>query len=138
MPIRRSSGFILFHDDEGSRRYLLLQHTNGTHWSFPKGTIEDGESLQETATRELFEETGISQVEIIPGFKEIENYAFVSNGQSVQKEVTYFLARTQQKSIRLSWEHLEFKWLPYAKALDQLTFDSMKNLLRKVESFLLK
>ncbi len=136
MPIRRSSGFVLFHDDEGSRRYLLLQHTDGTHWSFPKGTIEDGESLQETARRELFEETGISQIEIIAGFTETERYHFVSNGQPIDKEVTYFLARSKQKSVNLSWEHLQFIWLPYAKALDQLTFDSMKNLLRQAEDFL--
>ena len=133
---RRSAGFILFHDDEGSRRYLLLQHTNGAHWSFPKGTIEDGETFKDTALRELFEETGISQVEIIDGFREIEQYSFVSNGEPVDKEVIYFLARTKQKSVKLSWEHLQYRWFPFPKALEQLTFDTLKNLLRKAEAFL--
>jgi len=133
---RRSAGFILFHDDEGSRWYLLLQHTNGAHWSFPKGTIEDGETFKDTALRELFEETGVSQIEIIDGFTAIEKYSFVSNEQPIDKEVTYFLARTQQKSVKLSWEHLQYKWLPFSKALEQLTFGTMKNLLRKAEAFL--
>ena len=133
---RRSAGFILFHDDEGSRRYLLLQHTNGAHWSFPKVTIEDGETIKDTALRELFEETGISQIEIIDGFTEIEKYSFVENGQTIHKEVVYFLARVKQKSVTLSWEHLQYKWLPFSKALEQLTFDTMKSLLRKAEEFL--
>jgi 8-oxo-dGTP pyrophosphatase MutT (NUDIX family) len=138
MPIRRSAGFILFHDDEGSRRYLLLQHTNGAHWSFPKGTIEDGETSRETAQRELFEETSISQIEIIDGFKEIEKYHFISQGQDVDKEVIYFLARAKQKPVKLSWEHLQYLWLPFSKALEQLTYEGMKALLRKAEEFLNK
>lgn len=138
MPIRRSAGFILFHDDEGSRRYLLLQHTMGAHWSFPKGTIEDGETSRDTALRELFEETGISQIEFIEGFTKTMNYSFIlsEDGTVVQKEVVYFLARTRQKAVKLSWEHLEYKWLPFRKALTTLTHENSKEFLTKAEDFL--
>jgi bis(5'-nucleosidyl)-tetraphosphatase len=47
------------------RRYLLIQHNAG-HWSFPKGGKEGNESDQETALRELREEVGINQCELIP------------------------------------------------------------------------
>jgi 8-oxo-dGTP pyrophosphatase MutT (NUDIX family) len=110
----------------------------GTHWSFPKGTIEDGETFRDTALRELFEETGISQVEFIEGFAKTMKYSFIlaEDGTLVQKEVAYFLARTSEKAVKLSWEHLEYKWLPFPKALATLTHENSKEFLTEAEDFL--
>ena len=48
--------------DSNEKEFLLLHHTVG-HWDFPKGNIEAGEDELETARREIFEETGIQDVE---------------------------------------------------------------------------
>ena len=67
-----SCGFILMNYDS----ILLLQYPQG-HWSFPKGHIEESDKDHfSTAKRELLEETGISEVSIIDGWKSRTEYTF--------------------------------------------------------------
>ena len=60
MTLEKSCGAIVFRKFHGNVEILLIKHANGGHWSFPKGHVEEGETEVETATREIFEETGIS------------------------------------------------------------------------------
>ena len=62
----RSAGVILF-NKINEIEYLLLKYPSG-HWDFVKGNIEEGEREKETVRRELFEETGINNLEIHQGF----------------------------------------------------------------------
>jgi 8-oxo-dGTP pyrophosphatase MutT (NUDIX family) len=135
-PTRRSAGLILFHDETGIRSYLLLRHAPGAHWSFPKGGIEAGETLESAARRELKEETGIAQIELLEGFREVERYSFAEGGETVHKAVVYFLARTPERVVTLSPEHSEYRWLPFEPALAQLTYENSRELLRRAEAFL--
>ncbi len=133
MPQEKSAGFIVFNKDK-----FLLLHYGAGHWDFPKGHIEQGEKIEETARRELEEETGINDIYIVPGFEEKLEYFFKRDGKTVHKEVVFFLAETKTSTIKLSHEHIGFKWLPYHEALLQLTFRTAKDLLMKVEKFLKK
>ena len=67
----RSAGVILFNRAEGIQ-FLVLKYPSG-HWDFVKGNIEEGEEEEETVKRELFEETGINNLEIHQGFNEKAN-----------------------------------------------------------------
>lgn len=134
MQKRRSAGVIIFRNTPQGRQYLLLHYKKG-HWDFPKGAIERDEDIQQAARRELLEETGLDKIEVLEGFCEKIEYDFTENDQLVHKEVIYFLGRTRQKNITLSDEHLDSAWLPYQKALERLTYEQSKQLLKQVEAF---
>jgi len=140
MPIEKSAGAIVFRREEGKIHYLLLHYPgfrgDRTHWDFPKGQIEKGESIADTAKREVEEETGIKELRILPGFKETMKYFFKFKGENIMKFVTFFLAASEEKKVKLSYEHIGFKWLPYDEAIKQLTYNNAKAILKKADSFL--
>jgi len=106
----------------------LLHYTAG-HWDFPKGNIEAGEVEKQAATREIREETGITDVEFIDGFRMTINYRYRHGRRPVQKEVVLFLAQTKTRQIVLSHEHIGFAWIKYEGAMEQLTYRNARNLL---------
>jgi bis(5'-nucleosidyl)-tetraphosphatase len=129
MPQERSAGVIVFRRAP-EPQYLLLHYTSG-HWDLPKGHIEPGEAPQETARRELKEETGISDVQFLEGYRETLRYVFRQQGALVFKSVVFFLAETTQSEVALSHEHVGSDWLPYEAALARLTYKNARELLAK-------
>jgi 8-oxo-dGTP pyrophosphatase MutT (NUDIX family) len=150
MPREKTVGAIIFRKENGERLYLLLQYRR-KHWEFVKGHIDSGETDQETLRREAREEAGIEDLEIIPGFKEYTKYFFRQYEELVSEEdkkkgkipwvfklVTFYLAETKTKDIKLSWEHQDYKWLPFTEALKQTTYKGSKEILQKAHNFLEK
>jgi 8-oxo-dGTP pyrophosphatase MutT (NUDIX family) len=135
MREERSAGVILYRQGPRGREYLLLQHPEG-HWGFPKGHIEEEEDLREAARRELREETGIGSITIVADFQGEVEYEFNRDDELVHKRVTYFLGETDQDEVQLSPEHLAFQWLDYRRALERLTYENSRALLRRAERFL--
>jgi len=133
MPVR-SAGVVIFRE---GKKFLLLLYPGG-YWDFPKGHMEPGETSEQTALRELKEETGISKTGILPGFKETIRYYYVENGKRFLKFVVFYIAETKQKKVKISWEHRDFIWLPYKEALKKLTYQNAKNVLKKAERWLVK
>ncbi|MCX8202848.1 MAG: bis(5'-nucleosyl)-tetraphosphatase [Nitrososphaeria archaeon] len=132
----RSAGCVVFHvSPDGQRRYLVLHYPNG-HWDFPKGHVERGEDDFEAALRELKEETGISQVEPVLGFRREVSYFFTDSGERVAKTVVYFAVRALSPEVRLSEEHLSYEWLAYEDAMKRLSFRTSRALLEEVERLL--
>ena len=131
-----SRGLVIFRENDG-REYLLMKYGYG-HWGFVKGKIEEGEKDMETAMRETREEAGIEEnkLEFFNNFREKINYSFTRRGKTIYKEVVFFLAKTTINEIRLSPEHLDYRWLGYEKALELLTYENAKNVLKKAEEFL--
>ena len=135
MPREKSCGAIVF--KKNKKPEFLLLHYEAGHWGFPKGNQEKGEAEEETVQREVKEETGLSKVKL-EKFKEKLTYFYRLKGKTVFKEVVFYLAECLQpkKSVKASWEHTGFKWLPFEKALAQITFENEKKVLRKAYSFL--
>jgi len=132
IPMREhSAGIVVKKDGE----YLLLHYEAG-HWDLPKGKVEQNESDEQAALRELEEETGITDVTLIPEFEETIHYFFKREGQTISKDVIFFLGKVDVKDITLSHEHKEFEWLPLNQALEKVTFESAKEVLRKADAFL--
>ena len=129
-----SAGIILFNESE-NRKFLLLNYPS-KHWDFVKGKMENGETTHETALRETKEETGISDVEFLDGFEEEIEYYFRAENQDIHKKVIFFLGKTKTLDIILSHEHLDFIWLDYDNALNKITYENAKNLLKKSKEFL--
>jgi 8-oxo-dGTP pyrophosphatase MutT (NUDIX family) len=130
--MEKSCGAVVYRLEEGKRQYLVL-HYEEKHWDFPKGHVEEGESEEQTARREIEEETGISQIEFEQGFREKMSYSFKRDGKDVPKEVVFFIAETKQKQVKLSHEHIGFVWLPYESAKKKLTYAGAKEMLQGAE-----
>jgi 8-oxo-dGTP pyrophosphatase MutT (NUDIX family) len=135
MVYERSAGAIVFRKDKKEPIYLLLHYEEG-HWDFPKGHVETNETDIETVKREVAEETGIKDIEIIMGFKEKMHYFFKSKNELISKDVVFYLAKTKIKQIKLSFEHIGSVWLPYDKAIEKLTYKNAKEILKKAHEFL--
>lgn len=118
--------------------YLLLHYASG-HWDFVKGNVESNETEKETVVRELREETGIVDASFVGGFKEkIEYFYRRRQGETVRKEVIFYLMETSTETIVLSFEHVASIWLNYTQAIEKLTFKNAKVLLKKANLFLNK
>ena len=63
-------------------------------------------------------------------------YYFKFEGELINKTVIFYLAKTQTKEVKLSFEHIGFEWLPYNKAIKQLTYKNAKEILKKANDFL--
>ena len=135
MPINKSAGAVIFRKQGDKIKYLLIQYEAG-YWGFPRGLMEKEESLEETAHREIEEETGLKNLSFIPGFKEQAKFFYKFKGKKIMKIVTYFLAETNNKKIVLSHEHKDYIWLEYEQALKRLIFDNPRKVLEKANDFL--
>ena len=135
MASEKSAGAIIFRKEKGVLYYLLLRES---YWGFSKGNIEKGEGLKETVRREVEEETGIEDIEFVPVFEEQIDYFYKKERKTIYKTVIFFLAGTKTEKVKLSFEHTDFEWLPYEKALEKLTFKNAKEILKKANKVLLK
>lgn len=136
MEIQHSAGIIVFRKENTQSLYLLLHYASG-HWDFPKGKLEIGETKEQAACRELQEETGIEQVALLPGFEHSLSYYFTSrDGRKIYKTVTFFVGKTDQRDVTLSHEHINFVWLPFEQAYQQLTYPNAQAILKEAHTFL--
>lgn len=101
LPFRstESAGGIVL-NDEGK---VLVVNQHGTSWSLPKGHLDPGEDALTAARREIYEESGVSQVELIRGLGYYERHRIGANGGedlSEFKRIHVFLFKTAQKTLK--------------------------------------
>lgn len=113
-----SCGIVLLRDDDEGPRTLMLRAFH--HWDFPKGIREAGEEPQQTAVRELGEETGIQDASFEWGDRFLETGPY-SRGKTAR----YFLARTVTAEVVMGPspetgepEHHEWRWVSFDEAYD--------------------
>jgi 8-oxo-dGTP pyrophosphatase MutT (NUDIX family) len=97
-------------------------------WVFPKGTPDPGETIEQTALREVREESGLD-VEIVRPIGVIE-YWFAVPGERVHKLVHFFLMRTVGGDVsRHDHEYDDVRWAPVNEARRMLTYDTYRTML---------
>lgn len=133
----RSAGVVIFRKSGKGIVFLLLNYPTG-HWDFVKGKIETAESTKKTAVRETEEETGITDLEFKDGFEEKIEYNFQYDGNLIHKQVLFFLAETKTSEVNISFEHTDYIWLDYEKALKKITYQNAKSVLSKAQNLLIK
>lgn len=115
----------------GSRR----RERDGRTWTLPKGTPHPGESREETALREVAEETGL-QVRITGPLDSIE-YWFVQSGTRIHKTVHYFLMEPAGGDLAAhDREFDEVRWIPFTAATTMLTFETERALVARAAEIL--
>ncbi len=135
MEKEKSCGTIVFVREKQLPVFLLLKYAAG-HWDFPKGHVEEGETEEATALRELEEETGITTARLVPGFREKITYYYKRGKETVFKQVRFFLVETKEKTVKISFEHKAYKWLGFREAMQTLTFGNARQMLKKANNFL--
>ena len=129
-----SAGFVVFYGKPPL--FLLLQYPKG-HWDFPKGHLEKKEKESEAAVRELKEETGIRNPKILRGFRHEIKYGFgAKDGAFIKKTVTFFLAESKTRKIKVSFEHKGYAWLPFEQAVKRATYKNARELLKLAKKWL--
>jgi 8-oxo-dGTP pyrophosphatase MutT (NUDIX family) len=101
---------------------------HGGTWTLPKGTPDPGETTEETALREVTEETGL-EVRIVDRLPSIE-YTFVQSGTRIHKTVHYFLMEPIGGDLsRHDHEFERVRWVPFSDAAGLLTFPTERGLV---------
>ena len=120
--------------------FCLVKHADG-HWAFPKGHKKAGESQEQAARRELFEETSIKAIDLIPDKEYLEVYSFMKDGVMHEKTVKYFLAITRENEAYpqkdFEKEIVDAQWFAYPELLTHITFAESKKIAQEAYSFLL-
>lgn len=128
-----SCGAVVFRNTQEGREYLLIRNKRSEHWGFPKGHIEEGETEQQTARREVLEETGL-HIDLLPLFSSRSSYKIQGR---VEKQVTIFLATTRDtKTVIQESEIDDYAWMHLDDALRALKFENDRSILRRADVFL--
>lgn len=142
--IEHSYGIIPIAQVGDSCEILFVQHCSKEreplHWSFPKGHKEEGESDEEAAVRELEEETGLSvDPSILQGSVVFtHSYRFMKDKGVVDK-TNYYYPIFIQKTLKFEPQEEEIhkiRWMNIPTAKQMVTFESMRELLAKIEKWL--
>lgn len=129
----RSCGAVVYRHDNGIVKYLLIRNKRSAHWGFPKGHVEPGETNEETAVREVLEETGLN-IKIIPGFEKKSEYTIQGK---IEKAVSIFLAGTDETEYKLQEEEIEeCGWFSYESAMKTLNYENDKSILNEAKAFI--
>jgi polyA polymerase len=127
-----SCGAIVF--NENTEKILLVKMHNG-NWGFPKGHIENNETKEETAIREVHEETNVN-IKIIPNFE--REIKYIPNEKTIKK-VTIFAGITQDEDVKIDTFEIEaFQWCTYEEALKLVTYKLQKDVLEKARKVFVK
>jgi 8-oxo-dGTP pyrophosphatase MutT (NUDIX family) len=134
-----SSGGIIFRKDNGEIEVALISRKHGNVWCLPKGTIEKGETLEQTAIREVREETGL-EGEILEKIGDI-NYWYMSekkkNYKKYFKNVHFYLMKYKNGDTANHDDEVDdAKWFEINKAYEIMTYKSEKEIMKKAMEIL--
>ena len=128
-----SAGGLVIRGVDGRPEIVIgrrRRERDGFVWSLPKGTPEEGETQEQTALREVREETGL-EVEILSYFDAI-HYSFTRGGERIDKTVHYYLMEAIGGSFD-QWdkEFDEVRWVPMEEAIALLDFQTECGLVER-------
>ncbi len=131
----------VYKNSRGIYQFCVVQLAAG-HWGFPKGHREGAETGRQAALRELFEETGVSSIDILPNTSFSEEYSFIKDGVQYNKKVTYYLGVVDPLNIRdlhiAGGEIIGKEWLPYEDVIKKLSFPESKEIALKAHDYLVR
>lgn len=131
-----SAGGIITKKENGQTLILLVEHLNET-FVFPKGHVEKGESFEETAKREIYEEVGLKYITIGEKLGIIKREPKVLNGQLIEKEIIIFnIIVNNYWQVQNSEE--DYQWFSIDEASSHFRYREDKEFFLSIKSFLTK
>ena len=135
MIYEKSCGAVVFTRMNNEIQYLLIRNWTGIY-GFPKGHVEQGETEEQTALREVFEEVGLA-VKLVSGFRSEDEHP-IPQKEDTMKQIVYFLGEYSNQEFTYQIEELTDALLTdYETAMTLFQFDSSKRILTEANNFLL-
>ncbi|MBU1323085.1 NUDIX domain-containing protein [Patescibacteria group bacterium] len=133
-----SAGGVVYKKEDGQILWLVCKHSGYHKWVLPKGLVEEGEGLEETAVREVEEECGI-KTKVVAKIPEPEKYIYTMNNVKIFKMVNYFLMEYVSGDIvNHDFEMEEVGWFKFEEAKEKLNFHGAKKVLEKARDLLIE
>lgn len=138
MKTEHSCGAVVFTMENDQPLYVIVQSREG-FYGFPKGHMEGNETEEETALREIKEETGLSPA-LLPGFRtEDEHLIPWTHKEPVMKHIVYFLAEYENQPLKAQEEELSSaRLMTYEEAMAHFQFESSRRILTEAHQFILQ
>ncbi|MBO6127237.1 MAG: NUDIX domain-containing protein [Clostridia bacterium] len=129
-------GAVVFTKKDNEILYVIVKSKKGV-WGFPKGHNEPNESEEQTAIREIKEETNLD-VKIIKGFRVTGEYK-VPDEKDTIKNLVLFIAEYKNQSITFQKEELQdAKLMNFNEATNSFKYENLKKFLKKADEFIKK
>jgi 8-oxo-dGTP pyrophosphatase MutT (NUDIX family) len=130
-----SAGGVVYRVREGRPEIVLVARPVTNLWALPKGTPNPGESLEETALREVSEETGL-EVSIVEPISEIAYSFHVTDGRvRIDKVVHHFLMTATGGDVsRHDHEYDLVSWYGVTEALRLMTYDNERTVVERARA----
>jgi 8-oxo-dGTP pyrophosphatase MutT (NUDIX family) len=127
-----AGGVVFRRGVEGAVEILMIQDRLG-RWTIPKGHVEEGESLEQTALREVTEETGLASLSIGEKLDKL-HFFYRKEGKLIFMTTYVFLMEAHGDTDAIKVEESEgivdAKWFPYKKALGLIEYRDTERLFR--------
>lgn len=137
LPIEQCYGVIVVLKGEQNKFLMLEREETKNDWTFAKGHAEEGETPKETAMRELEEETGIKEIEILDLPLIHEEYEIVSHSEKRLKINDYFIGFVKDKDVKIEKEEIQsYKWVTFEEALNSFQHESRKQVLKEAQKYI--
>lgn len=124
----RAAGGVILRNGRGPSRVALIHRPAYDDWTFPKGKVSSGETLEDAALREVEEETGL-RCRLVRSLG-CTSYA---DRRGRDKVVCYWMMEPVNGRFRAGGEVDEMRWLTFDEALDLLSYGRDRALLRSLE-----
>ena len=124
-----SGGIVFRHGKNGDIEILLIQDAKD-RWTIPKGHIEEGENAQQTARREIGEEAGLTDVDMLGWLGKIHfRYRRVDRLVLMTTQIYLVRARGDTNAIQKEEWMNGIRWFSFSEALDLIEYEDIGKLM---------
>ncbi len=132
MPVEIVAAGGIVENEEGK---ILLQFRRGK-WDLPKGKLDEGETIEECALREVEEETGLNSIEL-GGLAGITNHQYTEKGENINKQTYWFAMKvsgSQKLTPQTEEDILELRWVA-ENELEYYLSNTFPNIIEIIEKY---
>lgn len=129
--MKMSFGIVPIRYDERLPHVFIIQNYS-LAWLMPKGHAQQGETPQETAARELFEETGLKVISYLPIGPFKEEYTYIRSNTPIRKQVDYFPALVGGTVVLQKEEVKDGRWIPLSSLPQEVSFPELQRIASQV------